>query len=62
MVCQIESKMELLGATGVEDTLQEGVPDTLETLRAAGNKVGATSSLLLELALKLNLLLNLAQS
>ncbi|XP_037075054.1 probable phospholipid-transporting ATPase IF isoform X2 [Pollicipes pollicipes] len=36
---QIESDMELLGATGVEDRLQEGVPETLETLRAAGVKV-----------------------
>ena len=31
--------MELLGATGVEDKLQEGVPDTLEIMRAAGIKV-----------------------
>lgn len=39
-VCDIiESDMTLLGATGVEDQLQEGVPETLESLRAAGIKV-----------------------
>lgn len=31
--------MTLLGATGVEDQLQDGVPETLESLRAAGIKV-----------------------
>lgn len=35
----IESDMTLLGATGVEDQLQDGVPETLEALRAAGIKV-----------------------
>lgn len=39
-VCDIiESDMDLLGATGVEDQLQDGVPETLESLRAAGIKV-----------------------
>lgn len=39
-VCDlIESHMTLLGATGVEDQLQDGVPETLESLRAAGIKV-----------------------
>ncbi|KAF0306390.1 Phospholipid-transporting ATPase 11C [Amphibalanus amphitrite] len=36
---EIESEMELLGATGVEDKLQEGVPATLEIMRAAGIKI-----------------------
>ena len=31
--------MELLGATGIEDRLQEGVPEAIATLRAAGLKV-----------------------
>ena len=31
--------MTLLGATGVEDQLQDGVAETLEALRAAGIKV-----------------------
>lgn len=35
----IESDMTLLGATGVEDQLQDGVAETLEALRAAGIKV-----------------------
>lgn len=35
----IESEMVLLGATGVEDQLQDGVAETLEALRAAGIKV-----------------------
>jgi magnesium-transporting ATPase (P-type) len=35
----IETGMTLLGATAVEDQLQEQVPETLEALRAAGIKV-----------------------
>ena len=35
----IEVDLSLLGATGVEDQLQEGVPETLESLKAAGIKV-----------------------
>lgn len=31
--------MMLLGATGIEDSLQEGVEETLESLRAANIKV-----------------------
>lgn len=37
--CKIECEMELLGATGIEDRLQEGVPEAIATLRAAGLKV-----------------------
>uniref|UniRef100_T1JA93 Phospholipid-transporting ATPase n=1 Tax=Strigamia maritima TaxID=126957 RepID=T1JA93_STRMM len=33
---QIESGLELLGATGIEDRLQEGVPETISNLRKAG--------------------------
>lgn len=36
---EVESGLTLLGATGVEDKLQEDVEDTLECLRAAGIKV-----------------------
>lgn len=32
----IETDLELLGATGIEDKLQEGVPETISSLRAAG--------------------------
>lgn len=33
---RIEMNMELLGATGIEDRLQEGVPETIRALREAG--------------------------
>ena len=36
---QISTNMELLGVTGVEDRLQENVPETLEALEAAKIKV-----------------------
>ncbi|TFY79586.1 hypothetical protein EWM64_g4423 [Hericium alpestre] len=35
----IEKDMFLLGATAIEDKLQEGVPDTIHTLQTAGIKV-----------------------
>ena len=31
--------MELLGATGIEDRLQDGVPETIARLREGGLKV-----------------------
>lgn len=33
---RLESNLVLLGATGIEDRLQEGVPETIVALRAAG--------------------------
>ena len=36
----IEKDMFLLGATAIEDKLQDGVPDTIHTLQMAGIKVG----------------------
>ena len=36
---ETECSLTLLGATGVEDLLQEGVPETLEKLSIAGIKV-----------------------
>ena len=35
----IEKDLFLLGATAIEDKLQDGVPDTIHTLQAAGIKV-----------------------
>jgi phospholipid-transporting ATPase len=35
----IEKDLELIGATAIEDKLQEGVPDCIEMLRKAGMKV-----------------------
>lgn len=36
---EVENDLDLLGATAVEDKLQEGVPDTIQALRLAGIKV-----------------------
>ncbi|XP_030595440.1 probable phospholipid-transporting ATPase VB [Archocentrus centrarchus] len=36
---QLETNLTLLGATGIEDRLQENVPDTIMALRQAGIKV-----------------------
>jgi phospholipid-translocating ATPase len=35
----LEDDLQLIGATGIEDKLQEGVPETIEALRHAGIKV-----------------------
>ena len=32
----METRLKLLGATGIEDKLQEGVPETIANLREAG--------------------------
>lgn len=40
----IEKDLFLLGATAIEDKLQDGVPDTIHTLQMAGIKVGRLSS------------------
>jgi phospholipid-transporting ATPase len=41
----IEKDLTLLGATAIEDKLQEGVPDTIHTLQMAGIKVRQTMAL-----------------
>ena len=33
---RMEARLKLLGATGIEDKLQEGVPETIANLRDAG--------------------------
>ncbi|KAL8555179.1 hypothetical protein ACS0TY_003115 [Phlomoides rotata] len=35
----VEDRLKLLGASGIEDKLQEGVPEAIESLRVAGIKV-----------------------
>ncbi len=35
----IESELALLGATAIEDKLQDGVPETIEALRLAGIRI-----------------------
>ena len=47
----IEKDMFLLGATAIEDKLQEGVPDTIHTLQMAGIKVSVTDLNNLQLSL-----------
>ena len=39
MFSEIEKGLTLLGATAVEDKLQDGVPETIVSLREAGIKV-----------------------
>lgn len=39
----IETDLFLLGATAIEDKLQDGVPDTIHTLQMAGIKVCISS-------------------
>ncbi|KAM9330395.1 phospholipid-transporting ATPase VD [Gastrophryne carolinensis] len=36
---RLETNLTLLGATGIEDRLQEGVPETIESLRKSGIKI-----------------------
>ena len=35
----MENRLKLLGATGIEDKLQDGVPETIESLLKAGINV-----------------------
>jgi len=49
----IEKDMTLLGATGVEDQLQDGVEETLEALKAAGIKVWVLTGDKLETAVNI---------
>ncbi|CAN6479003.1 unnamed protein product [Victoria cruziana] len=39
VAANVESNLSLLGATAIEDKLQEGVPEAIESLRQAGIKV-----------------------
>jgi phospholipid-translocating ATPase len=56
-LCQrkIETGLELLGATAVEDALQDNVKDTLESLRKAGIKVWVLTGDKVETALNIAL-------
>ncbi|KAK3611089.1 hypothetical protein CHS0354_000095 [Potamilus streckersoni] len=38
-ICDLEKDLDLLGATGIEDKLQDSVPETIFNLRRAGIKV-----------------------
>jgi magnesium-transporting ATPase (P-type) len=50
VTAQLESNLQLLGATGVEDKLQEGVPETIRALLAARIRVWCASLFWLSLA------------
>ncbi|XP_066573097.1 phospholipid-transporting ATPase VB isoform X2 [Amia ocellicauda] len=39
MALQLETNLTLLGATGIEDRLQDGVPETIQALREAGIQI-----------------------
>lgn len=39
LASKMETELQLLGATGIEDKLQQGVPEAIEKLRQAGIKV-----------------------
>lgn len=39
VAAQIESNVRILGASGIEDKLQKGVPEAIESLRQAGMRV-----------------------
>nr|CAD1833124.1 unnamed protein product [Ananas comosus var. bracteatus] len=39
VAASIETNLEILGASGIEDRLQQGVPEAIESLRQAGIKV-----------------------
>ena len=41
---QLERELTLLGATAIEDKLQDGVPETLGNLKRAGIKVSLRST------------------
>ncbi|KAG0163105.1 hypothetical protein DFQ30_000735 [Apophysomyces sp. BC1015] len=58
----IERNLKLLGATGIEDKLQEGVPQCIEDLRRAGIKVWVLTGDKLETAINIGYASNLLDS
>ncbi|KAG2226233.1 hypothetical protein INT45_003378, partial [Circinella minor] len=59
---KIEQDLLLLGATGIEDKLQEGVPQCIEDLRRAGIKVWVLTGDKLETAINIGYASNLLDS
>eukprot|EP00927_Polykrikos_kofoidii_P087127 TRINITY_DN9960_c1_g1_i1.p1 TRINITY_DN9960_c1_g1~~TRINITY_DN9960_c1_g1_i1.p1 ORF type:complete len:1119 (+),score=148.26 TRINITY_DN9960_c1_g1_i1:74-3430(+) len=57
LACEIETEreLELLGATAIEDRLQDGVPDTIERLRLAGITVWVLTGDKVETAINIGL-------
>ena len=48
---QLEQDLHLLGATAIEDRLQDGVPETIEDLKKAGIKIWVATGDKLETAI-----------
>ncbi|KAI8393371.1 uncharacterized protein BYT42DRAFT_550793 [Radiomyces spectabilis] len=59
---RIERDLILLGATGIEDKLQEGVPQCIENLRIAGIKIWVLTGDKLETAINIGYASNLLDS
>ncbi|KAJ3017312.1 hypothetical protein HKX48_003626 [Thoreauomyces humboldtii] len=55
----IEQSLELLGATAIEDKLQDGVPETIATLMSAGIKVWVLTGDKMETAINIGFACNL---
>ncbi|OCH92242.1 phospholipid-translocating P-type ATPase [Obba rivulosa] len=61
-VCeQLEHSLELLGATAIEDRLQDGVPETIADLKEAGIKIWVATGDKLETAIAIGHSTNLIQ-
>jgi phospholipid-translocating ATPase len=48
---ELEQQLHLLGATAIEDRLQDGVPETIEDLKKAGIKIWVATGDKLETAI-----------
>ncbi|KAF7723814.1 hypothetical protein EC973_001598 [Apophysomyces ossiformis] len=59
---KIERNLKLLGATGIEDKLQEGVPQCIEDLRHAGIKVWVLTGDKMETAINIGYASNLLEA
>ncbi|EDU42693.1 plasma membrane calcium-transporting ATPase 4 [Pyrenophora tritici-repentis Pt-1C-BFP] len=57
----IEHDMTLLGATAIEDKLQDGVPDTIATLQSAGIKVWVLTGDRQETAINIGMIVKLVK-
>ncbi|KAL7715375.1 Phospholipid-transporting ATPase [Entamoeba marina] len=52
---ELETDLELIGATAIEDQLQEGVPETIQMLREAGIKIWVITGDKMETAISVGL-------
>lgn len=59
---ELEQNFELVGLTAIEDKLQDGVPEAIETLRLAGMKVWMITGDKMETAINIGISCNLIHS